>query len=409
MKKSFKRYSYICFLILFSIVLSQNIYGLQIAVNPATINVNNMVQNGYYEARYIISTTDTEPKLIEFKMDNSTIKDWITFNVENNSFYISNGNPQELIMYIRPPANIPNGQYSGKLYFHIRQKAIIPGVQTGSVVEPGVLSKINIDITGEQIQNCKVISSKINDIEIYEDIQYTLNIYNNGNVDITPNIDYSIYNKDNKKVLEGNYQDLTIRPSLREKAIINIPNELKQGQYFIRLDINNCQDHNDYKTFDILDYGEISTDLDFIFMRPVNIWNHIGDNIKINFRVQNTGEKVIREAYFKGQIELNDQIIEEIESEKYRIDPGQTLNFNHYFTPNLAGRFQIVGKMHYDGKVTFEKKNPINVNPKESEKKGSETSYNFIIILLIIAIIFMFLLLKKKKKQKHKTHKRLKK
>jgi len=112
--------------------------------------------------------------------------------------------------------------------------------------------------------------------------------------------------------------------------------------------------------------------------------------------IENIGEKSVY-AQFKGEISLEDKIIELIQNDEKALVPlGEETNFQFYFTPRKPGRYIVSGRVFYDSKRTYEKSAIINVKPR------GLNLHSFIIPLiytiLIIAIIILLYKIRKERK-----------
>jgi hypothetical protein len=375
-------------------------YSLQISLRPVDVTVNNLAKGGYYEVDYLISVGSIDETVVEYVLDNSTIYNWISFEPDNGKLFVSKDNPQELKMVIRPPLEAPNGRYEGRLRFSLRTSEVASG-STSLVVYPGLVSKINLSVIGSQITDCRVTGVDIADIEQYDDVILTVNVYNNGNIDIVPNVTYDIKNSDSVDLLSGYYSDYLVKPSRRETVSAIIPNRLDVGQYLIDVNVPNCDDFSKLLSFDVLRPGELSKDLKFISLLSENVWNFMGDKIILRMEVKNVGESNIAQAYFKGYIELDGTFIQEVETTPLKVLKGEEQTFEYIFSPSAPGRYYIKGNIYYDGKKSFERSNPINVNPRETsvptEDVGLMENAVFDIIIIGLIILIIILLIKKKK------------
>ena len=100
-----KRYNLISIAIIILILLPI-VSATQISLRPAKIEVPNMVQSGYYEVEYILNVNTEELTLVEMKLDESPVNEWITFEPEETEFYVSATEPRVIKMIIEPPETV---------------------------------------------------------------------------------------------------------------------------------------------------------------------------------------------------------------------------------------------------------------------------------------------------------------
>lgn len=371
-----------------------NVTALQISLRPASIEIPNMVQGGYYETEFLLNVNSQEDTLVEMKLDDSAINKWIKFEPEETSFYVSENNPKTIKMIIEPGDSVANGNYEGALRFSIKSDQTPEG-QTSVIIEPGLVSKLNITITSNRVTDCRVVDAKISNVEIFDPLNLDVSIYNNGNIDAKPEIQYTITNKDDKEEITGQKNNEIVRPTQRKTITEEIEQSLKPGQYFINVKVPNCQDYSKLLTFDILEWGSTSSQLTFTSLYPENVWNNAGDKIKIHALAKNTGTQLIKEAQFVGTIELDGELIEVIATKSRQINPGEEIAFEIEFNPKKAGKYFIQGTMQYDGKETFEKTTPINVNPQEEKGITTENVLLFLAIAIVVALLLITYIRKK--------------
>jgi len=363
--------------------------AVQVSLMPATVDVPNMVQGGYYEVEYILNVNSDEETPVTMELDESPINEWITFEPNETEFFVSKINPKKIKMIIEPPESVANGNYLGGIRFSVKTEEELTG-QTSVVIQPGLVSKLNISIISNRITDCRIIDAKIEDVEIFNNLKLDINTYNNGNIDAKPEIKYEITNKNDEVEIQGTKNDEIVKPTQRKIISKEIEQSLKPGQYFIKINVPNCQDYSKILTFDILEWGATSSKIEFTNLYPENVWNNEGDKIKLYALAKNTGTKLIKKAQFVGKIELNNQLIEVIASKSRQLIPGEEIAFEHIFIPKESGRYTLTGTIQYDDKESFEKTAPINVNPKE--KKEGITTEN-IFLFLAIAIVIALLLI----------------
>src|SRR3989344_8019325 len=103
-------------LALLLIISANSVYAVSIGVSPGRVRFDNLLQEGYAE-RTITISTNTEDILSGHFNVNGDIKDWLSFEPGTNTFSLSKGDPYKLKIIIRPPADMPNGNYSGSIEF----------------------------------------------------------------------------------------------------------------------------------------------------------------------------------------------------------------------------------------------------------------------------------------------------
>lgn len=373
------------------IILAQIISAANVGVSPANIEFKNVLRNGYAE-RPITVTIDSE---IETEITIETYgntSDWISFSSENKK--VSKGNPLQIIVSVSPPADVPNGNYSGFLRIKSSRLGNAQEGHATGIVIPTLDVHITTQVTDQEILLCQATNFKISNAEEGDDVILTLDIENRGNIKINPKTTLDIWDQTSTNLLQQKeFYPSQISPTKKNQLTFKIPsNDLKLGQYWVDLSVPDCYSSSTL-TFDILEEGALyaSGVLQKIIIDP---WADIGDIVGIQALFQNTGEKAL-EAKFVGRITYENKIVQLIESDEPLFVPiEEQENFQFYFNPQKAGKYIISGRVFYDSKRTYEQSAVLNV------RQGSSLSPILKTISYAILIIFISILLHKIRKER---------
>jgi hypothetical protein len=331
-----------------------------------------MLRSGYAEKTFTVSTSSSEPILIQMEYDTllPQINPWITLEPNLSEFYINSGKSQEFKVTIRPPADTPNGYYSTYLHFVAVPNISAEG-RTVAIIQTAVAMRVEVSISDFEIKSCKVISSGIISSEKGEPVTMLFQIFNNGNVVNTPTFKLDIWDQSQTEIVKTlSFSPYSILPTIRDSYYINVStNDIAADQYFAEMTVPDCDNYRNVETFDILAPGTVSTSGDLVHIKN-DAWFFVGDTVDIAPVFINTGEKTVS-AQFKGFVFRDGKLVDTLDSETLDVMPQQTIEFPFYYVPKTSGRYIVKGRVFYDKKRTFEIESRFNVNPEELKDKAT--------------------------------------
>jgi hypothetical protein len=397
---SFRLLSLSLIMVVILLIMIQSSAAASISVTKAVIDYKNVLKGGYAED-YVIVATDTEFDVPLTHEVIGQIADWISFdpnlNNETTIINISRTHGQLIKIIVKPPADIPTGNYSGGIRL-ITGTINNPEGQYGSQLQAAFLIRINIEVTGIELLSCNIGGLTIKDTEIGNPLEFSMSVTNNGNVRVWPNVSIDVWNQDQTKIVGYQSSDFgmtEVLPTTSKILYDTFDNNLRIGQYWAYATVYPCG-QSELLSFSVLERGAIADYGELLRIENPS-WTKIGDVVPINAIFKNNGERVVS-AKFKGVIKSNNKIAATLDSDYYDIAPGEISNITVYFTPKKLGQYQISGRVLYNNKLTYEKGSILTVN------EGTEiTDFNmlYLIIIIIIIIIILLLLIRiKKKKQR---------
>ncbi len=400
-KKLIKKINFV--LIFGILILNINLSsGANVGISPAQINFQNVLRGGYAEKFTTITIDSTEPVKINVSV-RGEIENWIYF--EEKEFNVSKGNPHHLKIIIRPPKDVPNGNYSG--FVRIRTYSdpkTFEGYATG-IINAAIDLSVNVEITDIEILSCTATQFNVESAEKGDPIIFNAEIFNNGNIKLKPKFKIEIWDENQIEIIkEIEFTGEEISPTTSKKININVDSSnMKIGQYWAEISSVDCY-ASQTLTFDILEEGALKAS--GILTKIITVpWVEKGDTTLIKAYFENNGEKTVN-AVFKGEITLDGKIVQILQSESAYVGIGDTNEFDFYFTPNKQGKYIVSGRVFYSGKRTFEKSAIINVIEKGF--KISNLKIPLIYLSLIIAIAFLIYKIRKERKKIERKIKRLK-
>lgn len=406
-KKSFvmKIFVMILFTLLYSIFSSVSVQAIGISVTKAVIEYDNVLKGGYAEDVLYVSTDAPFNIPISYEILGD-IQNWTSIDPDLNSpnvtIVINNSNYQPLRIIVQPPADTPVGTYTGNVRILTGTLNTIGG-QYGSQLQAAFMIRISVKVTGSEFQSCSGAGIIIKDTEVGGLLDYSMNVFNSGNIRIRPTATIDIWNQDQTKLImtkQIDFNNQEVLPTTSQVFFNTISNDLRIGQYWAYVTVIPCG-NTALATFNVYEKGTI-VDSGELIRLDSQAWAKIGDVVPLVAVFKNTGQRTVS-AKFKGVITSNNKIVETIDSEFLDVAPGETASITVYFTPKKFGQYIINGRVLYNNKLTFEKSTVVNVN--EGVEK-TEFNWFYVLILIIIIIVILLLLIRIRKK-KHSSYKRM--
>jgi hypothetical protein len=348
-----------------------------IGISPATIFFKQVLRGGYAERTVVISIDSSDLVNVSI-FPRGDIVNWLNFSAYN--FSVSKISPHQLKISVTPPADMPNGNYTGVL--RVTTEGLGKGAegQATGIVRASVDLAMITEVTDVESVACRASGFEVISAEKGEDIIFKMKVDNDGNIRLKPRLTIDIWDQDQisviKKVEESGKE---ILPTTRGDIIIRVPtNDLEPGQYWVDVSALDCFAQQTL-TFDVLEPGALKEN-GVLLGIIAKTWNEIGDTVPILINFKNTGEKEVS-AQFRGKITSGDKIVQLLETEKLSVLPSETTNFSLYFTPNMPGKYIVSGRVFYNKKRTFESSAVMNVNPK---KFGLKSALIYIVYAVLV-------------------------
>jgi len=371
-----------------------------IGISPANIHFSGVLRGGYAE-RTVIITIDSETPTKVSLAPRGDIAPWLNFS--SKEFEVSKNKPYYLKITVQPPIDIPNGNYSGFLRVTTSSKANAVAGQATGVVNAALDLYIETDITDVEFSSCRAASFTVQSAEKGDNIIFNLNVYNEGNVRLSPTIKIDIWNQERTAIVKQmEFSDDTIIPTTEKELSIKMDtSDLDIGQYWAEVTSVECY-ASDTLTFDVLEVGALKAQGTLLSITSPP-WIKVKDTTLIEALFENNGEKTVN-ARFQGEITLGNKIVQILESESSAVNINGVQTFKFYFTPQKEGKYIVNGVVMYDGKRTFEKSTVINVEGQGFGWNQIKTILIYTVLILAIAFIAYKI---RQEKNKHKKMRRI--
>jgi hypothetical protein len=359
-----------------------------IGVSPGMIAFDKLVKGGYAEKTLTISTAGNQDLVMKIEAGGA-IKDWLTFEPGDREILLPQKSAKDILVKINVPNTVRNGQYDGTVIISTINKAE-GGSTSGASFMAGLIVKVQLTVTGEEVSGYEVKSISVKDTEQNYPVDFVITIENTGNVVITPKLHFAILSNERKetgKVMD--YSETTIMPTTSKQFTVKMPTKgMDLGAYYAK--VTSDLGHEQTLFFQILAPGTLAIQGDLEQLALNKIWVKPGETVKSEAKFKNTGELFIDSAKLKGEVYLMDpqygtkELIEVFEGDVMSVPIGQDVSLTAYFTPQKSGRYSIEGYVIYAGKRTDVKSTVLNV----LEETKNYTYYYLLVGVLVIAIVF---------------------
>ena len=385
--------------ILAVILLSAAAGAVSIGISPGRVKFDSVLKDGYAERTVTISTGSDEDLLATIKPD-PRVAEWVKFEPNETSFVVSKAKPYLLKIIVEPPEDLPTGNYSGAIEV-ITEGIVGPSGRAGASIKTAVSLTLNLEVSGTQIVKCRSGGFSFNDAEVGFPFEMGATVINDGNVRLTPTIKINVWDQSQEKLIFT--RDLagdTVLPTTQRRTLRAIANNLAEGQYWVDIKIPEC-DAGFFNTFSVVEKGAIVDKGELADLINLNPKSFTNDTVQVIAKFQNLGPRSVN-AFFKGTIRLDDKIVRIITTDEILVPAGEFGDFDIFFTPEVAGRYVLSGRVVYNKKLTFEKGTIINVSQTEEDaiKKKSGWLPLLIYIIIIVTLIFLIKKIREGKKKR---------
>lgn len=375
------------------LVLTGTVAGVGLGVSPASFTVSDALKGGEYERTFTTYNTDNETGDFTFNAQGDGAE-WLSYYLPEgetpiSTITIEGKSSQKILVKINIPEEAANGNYTPKIYIKSVPKELeaTSGAVAQAVVQIPVSATINV--TGTQILTGIVKDISLNDIEIDYPLRIKVEFENTGNVIAKPTITVIIRsNTDNSILSDEVYSDTEIKPDTTDTIIIEHDTEgLEVGEYFaeITVTLNEAVLAQENIPFKILEHGTLSRQgvLSKLDIEGDTLVNRV---VKIHADFKNTG-MIDSKAKFIGEIYLENNQIDIVESEELNVPVGETDTLISYLKIEESGNYIIKGKVFYEGKTTEVEELSFKVPAVDS---SSVPGFGLLLTMFVMILVISF-------------------
>ena len=368
-----------------------------LGISPASIVVSDAFKGGTYERTITVSNTGDETGNFML-MAEGECTDWISFYKEDTpitEITIPGKGKTKVLVKFDIPQEIPNDDYTSTIYAQSVPDETSSGEGAVAHAVVRIPSEVFIHVTGTQILNGTVISITTADIEIDYPLKIKVEFKNEGNVIAKPKIAVAI-TKDGKLVDSFVHDETGIKPDSEDTIkVLWDTTEQRTGDYTADVEVSLGGELLIIKSlpFKILPFGTLTRqgELTTLTTEGEPMINRV---IKILADFENTG-KIDSRATFKGEVYLDGELVDVIESDEMLVEIGETRRLTSYYKIQAPGKYEVKGNVLYEGKETGTKDITFDVASTNSGSGGNGIP-GFAGSMSIIVIILISILYKKR-------------
>lgn len=363
-----------------------------IGVSPAKITFDNLVRSGYAEKTIVISTAGSEPLTIKIEASGD-VRGWITFEPNESQMTLTREKALPIVVRINVPTTVQNGQYDGNVVISTIYKGeFTPTGGSEARFMAGVIVKIQLNVTGEEVNGYDIKSVLVKDAEQNQLLEVGFVVENTGNVVATPRIRVSLLDSEKKDLGKFiDYSETTILPTVEKRFTVKMPTKgMSTGVYYAKVNADNGEEYT--MLFQILRPGTLAISGVLEQLMVNKIWVKPQETVRVEASFKNNGVAFIESAKLKGETYLIDpsygtkELVGVFDGESMSVSTGEEVKLTAYFTPKKSGVYSVEGVVIYGGRKTEQKSTVLNV----LEQKQSIAEYEYVYIAIAgIAVVIM--------------------
>jgi len=369
-------------------------FALELGLSPGDINFDHVLNGGYAEVAYTLSTDSVDNITINlYNLNDSSVNDWITYDPVPSFVTISQSQPLVGKIIVRVPSTATNGNYSIMNKFTVLRPLTKSDSDTTADIALSMGQKIAIGVVSNKVSGCTVYSDSLQSQSIIgEDVVERVFLRNDGNVNLDDALTYTIYDVNKTSVISQGSVQFSVLPTKIETLPLNIPTSaLPTGQYVVSLAIKSCSLARDNLQFTQFAPGEkvVQGELTSLVV-PVRVYNLTNASITGSFA--NTGDIPVS-AHMITKVTQDGKIVTILESDATSVDKATTATFVSSFSPKAWGKYQLDSYIVYNEYQTPKTTAYVNFIDDSAASASVGISSGFILKMLVLVVIVVLLVL----------------
>ncbi len=398
-----------------------------IGISPVSLTYEDMLRDGYAENSLIVTSSLDNPIPV-YGSRHGDIAEWVHFSTAEASGEgfewdeggsaepaaggatgdaertflgtVGAGKPLIIPVVVTPPADAATGKYEGYLVIETGHLGTVSDTM-GSAIKLSLLNWVNVGITGEERRSCQIGGITLADTEPGMPLEVSLVVRNSGNVRLSPAVEVDIWDQSEEELLlSENLESQTVLPTTRKEQRFYMDHGLPVGQYWALVGVPECG-FTTLLTFDVLPPGGI-VDRGVLESVSSEVWALVGEIVPVRAVFTNTGQRSVT-ATFKGAATADageGKVAALLESDAVVAEPGQSVELLAYFTPEEPGQYELSGRVHYNGKITYEKGTLLNVNSMVRRARLSAAMVILYMAVLAAAAVLLFAIKRERRRRR---------
>jgi len=360
-----------------------------IGVSPPTLSYEKVLKGGTAQGQFTIFNTADADVYYDVRVEGS---DWFSF-VPNPPVKVPAKGSVRVNAIVNPPGDTANGVYNCTVYVEPSEVNVTEGEGAVMGILPAIGLTTSIEVTGEQILAGNVYKISVESNEIGKPIRFKIGFANTGNVRAEPKIDIDIL-KDEKVMDTLKKSDEIIPGEAKEITVEWTGKEIGEYGSNVKVTLNGELLSERNLKFDVLERGALTCKGEVVEIKAPKVAS-VGIPAKIEVGFKNTGS-IALEAKVKGDVILNRELVEVMESEPVLIEVGETETLTAYLNPEKPGDYLIDGDVIYEGKKAEMSQIAISVKSEEAGAMNIILFSGLALIAAMIVIVIVIFVAKKR-------------
>ena len=230
----------LCLTILIILIILPLANAANLGISPAKIDFKNTMRGGYAVGHVSVVIDSEKPMQVNMEPVGE-IASWI--NVSQNNFTVSRDSPKSIKVTLNVPNDIPNGNYSGYLRVKIYSPEETQDGHMMGKIHSNLDLKTLIEVTDKESIACTVSMLQILNSEEGDDVVLKMDIKNNGNVRVSPEITIDTWDSSQSNIMQiDEFKSREILPTTKESLTFRIKSEdLPVDQYWADIQVPVCK------------------------------------------------------------------------------------------------------------------------------------------------------------------------
>lgn len=392
------------------LAIAPNVGAIGVGVAPSKFTIHDALRGREFERTITIFNVENETARLALNATGD-IKDWVSFHEIDNEASINTtlvpSGSKKIVIRFTVPSNVASGSYTSTIYVQTIPEELTESTGAAAVMGVRVPVEAMIIVTGTQILTGWIQDISTMDVEVNYPLRIKVDFQNTGNVIARPIVAINITK--NKTLIDSFvYSQTEIKPNSKETISIEWDTTGNEaGDHVANVSVSLGEEVLSEKDlqFNILAEGTLTRqgELNEIFYIEEPLINRY---IKILVEFENTG-MIDSNAQFKGEIYVDEGLVDVIESDELTVPPKETGTLTSYLNIQNPGDYTIRGYVIYDGKKTETREISFGVPAVQS---GSQASFDvgmlaIVAVIVLLIIVFGVFISKKPKKEIKKRKK----
>ena len=367
--------------LLLALSISNMACAVSIGAGPSTIFFNRVLKGGYAEDYFSVATSGGENLSCTINVTGA-VSDWMTFDSKDH-FQLISGEIKRVKVIMRPPIEISNGEYNGKIRVIAAPTAQVES-GAGMAVGAGVEINVRAIVVGDQVASIQISNFQIGNTEVGFPSDASITLINDGNVYLNPRLYLNILDETGATILKTvEFQITDVKPTEHRDTSFEVNmSGVSVGDHGVNLTVHATEGLDKYATgqFKIFPEGTwpLNGTLKDLMVSSKKI--DLGNTVKISGVFKSLTPKKTK-VQLIGEVYSNDQIVKTFESKSSNVAPKGEATLETYFTPEKTGKYLIKAYVQYG------EEQETQTEAASLEVVGKQQNYLLYGVILLVVIL----------------------